>query len=218
MGRLYCSDARISEPSLLWLRQDFTPLSINVERLSPALEIDSLEERLLADDSSESQFRILVTTPEKLDLVLRSGWEEIARPLTLVVVDEAHNLGQSGRGIKLELLLATINRECRFAQFLLLTPFIPNAREIGRWLSPEGSAEIELGVEWQPNDRSIAPSRRKRQQAGRVWSHVKHSSIATYADSSQPSRAFRAKAFRRDIQRFEILKATRRGDGTGPYS
>ena len=67
--------------------------------------------------------------------MLKQGWEsKIGRPLTLVVVDEAHTIQYGQRGLKLELLLATINNECVNAQFLLLTPFIPNAREVARWL------------------------------------------------------------------------------------
>ena len=53
----------------------------------------------------------------------------MGRPLSLVVVDEAHTIQSANRGLKLELLLATINKECVRAQFLLLTPFIQNARE-----------------------------------------------------------------------------------------
>jgi superfamily II helicase len=99
------------------------------------LEVDALEAGLLTTRDETTAFRVLVTTPEKLDLLLRGGWEQtIGRPLTLVVVDEAHNIGHGERGIKLELLLATINRECRNAQFLLLTPFIPNAGEVAKWL------------------------------------------------------------------------------------
>ena len=103
------------------LRRDFSPLGTVVEKVSPALEVDGLEAGMLTEADSAQQFRILVTTPEKLDLMLRGGWEEkIGRPLTLVVVDEAHGLASADRGIKLELLLATINRECRYAQFLCL--------------------------------------------------------------------------------------------------
>ena len=140
------------------LRRDFTPLGINVERVSPALEVDGMEASLLTDENA-THFRVLVSTPEKLDLLLRGGWEEkIGRPLTLVVVDEAHNLSQSGRGIKLELLLATINRECRNASFLLLTPFIPNADEIAKWLDKDSNIDIGFGLNWKPNDRAIVLS------------------------------------------------------------
>lgn len=144
----------------LRLRRDLAVLGSIVEKVSPALEIDGLEAGMLTDPDVGRQFRILVTTPEKLDLMLRGGWEEkIGRPLTLVVVDEAHGLASQARGLKLELLLATINRECRHAQFLLLTPFIQNAAEIARWLSPDSNKNIELGVDWSPNDRVIAIAR-----------------------------------------------------------
>lgn len=147
----------------LRLRRDLAALGSIVEKVSPALEIDGLEAGMLTDTDTKRQFRILVTTPEKLDLMLRGGWEEkIGRPLTLVVVDEAHGLAAQERGLKLELLLATINRECRHAQFLLLTPFIDNSAEIARWLSPDSNKAIELGVDWSPNDRVIAIARPKK--------------------------------------------------------
>ncbi|MBK6733137.1 MAG: DEAD/DEAH box helicase [bacterium] len=145
------------------LRSDFFHLGTVVEKVSPALEVDGLEGGMLTEADSAHQFRILVTTPEKLDLMLRGGWEEkIGRPLTLVVVDEAHGLASDNRGIKLELLLATINRECRYAQFLLLTPFIVNGAEIARWLSPDSNKSIDLGIDWTPNDRVVAIARAER--------------------------------------------------------
>lgn len=138
------------------LRSDFSPLSVTVEKVSPALEVDSVEMDLLQERSGEKSFRVLVTTPEKLDLMLRQGWEaKIGRPLTLVVVDEAHNIQSSRRGLKLELLLAMINKECFNAQFLLLTPFINNAREVAKWLGGSNSDDISLALDWQPNDRAI---------------------------------------------------------------
>lgn len=138
------------------LRRDFEPLRVVVEQVSPALEVDGVEAELLRERGENREFRILVTTPEKLDLMLRQDWEEkIGRPLTLVVVDEAHNIQEGARGLKLELLLATINAECRLAQFLLLTPFISNAREVARWLGDANSDDISLAMDWQPNDRVI---------------------------------------------------------------
>ncbi len=138
------------------LRKDFEPLNINIEQVSPALEIDNIEADMLNQSDPAHEFRVLVTTPEKLDLMLRQGWEEkIGRPLTLVVVDEAHNIQGIRRGLKIELLLATINSECQRAQFLLLTPFIENAREVARWLGGQNSEDVSLSVDWQPNDRVI---------------------------------------------------------------
>ncbi len=138
------------------LRKDFQPLGLSVERVSPALEVDGIERELMTSTHSGNKFRILVTTPEKLDLMLRQGWEsKIGRPLTLVVVDEAHNLQRSRRGLNLELLLATINQECKNAQFLLLTPFVSNANEVARWLGGQNSDDISLSLDWQPNARAI---------------------------------------------------------------
>jgi len=140
------------------LRRDLGPLGIRVEKVSPALEVDSVEEEILRS-SSDSPWRVLVSTPEKLDLLLRGGWAtEVNRPLSLVIVDEAHNLGSGVRGLKLELLLATINREARDASFLLLTPFVPNAEEVASWLDPLNNQTVELGLEWLPNDRVIGLS------------------------------------------------------------
>ena len=148
------------------LRRDLSHLQTVVEKVSPALEVNGLEAGMLMEDDNAQQFRILVTTPEKLDLMLRGGWEEkIGRPLTLVVVDEAHGLGSDNRGIRLELLLATINRDCRYAQFLLLTPFIRNGAEIAQWLSPDSNKNIDLGVDWTPNDRVVAIARVERGDA-----------------------------------------------------
>ncbi len=165
------------------LRRDFAHLRTVVEKVSPALEVDGLEAGMLTEADRNQQFRILVTTPEKLDLMLRGGWEEkIGRPLTLVVVDEAHGLSSGARGLKLELLLATINRECRYAQFLLLTPFIQNGAEIARWLSPDSNKSIDLGVDWTPNDRVVAIARVDRGEGKGEFSlslHTRHTTRKT---------------------------------------
>lgn len=169
------------------IRRDFAPLGAVVEKVSPALEIDGLEAGMLTEANQKQQFRILVTTPEKLDLMLRGGWEEkIGRPLTLAVVDEAHGLASDSRGLKLELLLATINRECRYAQFLLLTPFISNGAEIARWLSPDSNKNIDLGVDWTPNDRVVAIARANKGEARGQFSLSLHSRHTTRNTLSIP--------------------------------
>ena len=165
------------------LQRDFGAIGLAVEKVSPALEVDGHEASMLAEPDEQQQFRVLVATPEKLDLMLRGGWEaRIGRPLTLVVVDEAHGIGVETRGLKLELLLATINRECRFAQFLLLTPFVPNAEEIARWLAPDSNASIGLSLDWQPNDRAIvivSPRRGDRRGEFRVQVETQHTTRKT---------------------------------------
>ena len=110
------------------LRQDFSPLQIRVEQLSGAIEIDGFEEAFLTDTSSNAPFHVLISTPEKLNLVIRN--KKVSRPLALVVMDEAHNIEDEERGLRIELLLATIKRDCLQANFLLLMPFVPNARDL----------------------------------------------------------------------------------------
>jgi hypothetical protein len=137
------------------LRRDLSSLKIKVEHATPAIEVDVFEDEILTGDNN---FDVLVTTPEKLDLLVRSGKVDLKkRTLGLVILDEAHNIGDGDRGLRSELLLATINRESPDTHFLLLTPFVPNADELAKWLDDERSKSVKprLSVNWQPNDRLI---------------------------------------------------------------
>lgn len=133
------------------LREDFGPLGIQVESLTGAIEVDAFEDALLGESRA---FQILVATPEKLQLVMRN--KKVARPLALVVMDEAHNLEDEERGLRIELLLATIKQESPRANFLLLMPFVPNADDLAQWLGADRGRSISLGTTaWQPNERII---------------------------------------------------------------
>ena len=136
------------------LRRDFDPIEIVVQQLTAAVDIDAFEDELL--QATEQKFHVLVATPEKLSLVVRNN--RVARPLALVVMDEAHNLESEGRGLRFELLLATIKRDCPRANFLLLMPFVENPGSVADWLAQEaGSGQtISLGtVPWKPNERIV---------------------------------------------------------------
>jgi hypothetical protein len=90
--------------------------------------------------------------------------------------------------LRLELLLATINRECRYAQFLLLTPFLEDAEVLGKWLAPDSHEEVKLSVEWVPNDRAIMLSSAS-QSSGRgafsIEMHTVHTTRQTLAVDNQ---------------------------------
>ena len=136
------------------LRKDFEPIDLRVEQLTAAVEIDAFEEALLTEE--DAPFHVLVTTPEKLSLVVRN--KKIARPLALVVMDEAHNLESESRGLRIELLLATVKRDCPQANFLLLMPYVEDSDSVARWLAQDMSAgqAISLGTTpWKPNERII---------------------------------------------------------------
>lgn len=97
---------------------------------------------------------MLVATPEKLNLTIRS--DKISRPLALLVLDEAHNLEDADRGIRIELTLATVKRDHPTARFLLLTPFVPNGDQVAKWLAPESGRSISLSTSaWRPNERMV---------------------------------------------------------------
>ena len=134
------------------LRRDLgkEPLSLKVEKMSGALEIDAIEERII---SVENSFNILVTTPEKLSLLIRQKIEEkMGRKLVLVVADEIQNLEDKERGLNLEMLLSIVQNDCDRANFLLLTPFVPNAELVARWLDPQNPKAISISVDnWMPN-------------------------------------------------------------------
>jgi replicative superfamily II helicase len=136
------------------LRKDFSPIGIKVEKLSGAIEVDVLEEDMLNDTDS---FDILVATPEKMQLVLRN--HKIKRPLSLLVMDEAHNIEDEGRGLRIELLLATVKQHYQAqANFLLLMPYVENARTLSRWLAHDRDAGLAISLStspWQPNERII---------------------------------------------------------------
>jgi len=133
------------------LREDFGPLGIKVEQLSAAIDIDAFESSLLDDKDA---FQVLVATPEKLQLVIRN--KKIKRPMALLVMDEAHNIEDETRGLRIELLLATIKQEQAKANFLLLMPYVPNGNDLAQWLGSGKGKSISLSTSaWQPNERII---------------------------------------------------------------
>jgi hypothetical protein len=125
------------------LSADLSDLDILVTAAGSAFEEDPFELALL-----EQAKGVIVSTPEKLDLLLRahSDWFSGVR---LVIVDEAHLLKDGERGARLELLLANLRREHTHIRLLLLTPFVENARDVADWLSAGRSHEV--GVEWRPS-------------------------------------------------------------------
>lgn len=136
------------------LRRDFSPIGVQVEQLTGAVEVDSFEEALLQETKDGPGFHVLVATPEKLQFVIRT--KRVTRPLALLVLDEAHNIEDEDRGLRIELLLATVKRDCPTANFLLLMPYVPNAAALAKWLSPEAGKTISLGSSvWQPNERLL---------------------------------------------------------------
>ncbi|TMC15727.1 MAG: DEAD/DEAH box helicase [Chloroflexi bacterium] len=128
-------------------RMDFRQI-MQVEQTIPVFELDPTEERLLKNNVD-----ILVTTPEKLDLLIRSE-HPVTKKISLVVADEAHNIGEGDRGARLELLLGTIKRDRPRARFLLLSPFLPNGQELVQWLGDD-QALPPISIDWKPSRKLV---------------------------------------------------------------
>lgn len=162
------------------LRKDFDE-KIKIEQLSAAIEIDSYESELL--ESNDRSFDVLVTTPEKLNLVIKNN--KVTRPLALVVMDEAHNIEDEQRGLRIELLLAAIKMDCPRANFLLLMPYVENAEILSRWLSNDISSgrSISIGsTPWKPSDRIVGLYEKESCKGRGNWI-LKYDTLVTMSDS-----------------------------------
>ncbi len=125
------------------LGADFAELDVDVTAAGSAFEEDPFEQALLDEISG-----VVVSTPEKLDLLLRSRTDWFVG-VRMIIVDEAHLLKDGERGARLELLLANIRREHPHVRLLLLTPFVENAKDVAAWLSQDRGRDVE--VQWRPS-------------------------------------------------------------------
>lgn len=132
------------------LRHDFSKLKkpLKVEQATPAFELDPSEDLFL-----QSVPNVLVTTPEKLDLLIRKD-HVVTKNLSMIIADEAHNIRDENRGARLELLLGTIKRDRASARFLLLSPWLPNNTDLLAWLGEQQALDA-ITVDWRPSNRVV---------------------------------------------------------------
>ena len=111
-------------------------------------EVTAVTPQLVALDTGESEVislsSVLVLTPEKADLLLRLGNDILSR-VSLIVIDEAHHIESSTRGVLLEMYLWRIRRRLqKQARFVFLSAVAPNIDEVVGWVgSNPGSVVIE---------------------------------------------------------------------------
>lgn len=129
------------------LRYDLRRLNINIERTSSAVELDPTENSFLLSE----QIDILVSTPEKLDLLIRRNHPSV-EDVSLFIIDEAHTIENGERGARLELLMTMLRRERPDAKFMLLSPFLPDGGEAMRdWLGGGNAIQID----WRPSEKLV---------------------------------------------------------------
>ena len=108
---------------------------------------------MLTQTGESSPFAVLVSTPEKLQLVIRN--KKVPRPLALVVMDEAHTIEDETRGLRIELLLASIKRsDAPPAHFLLLMPYVGQMLARWRW------HRMAMRLDDSASDDSMKPNER----------------------------------------------------------
>lgn len=90
-----------------------------------------------------ANFDLIICTSEKLDSLLRHGIEW-AGDIGLVIVDELHLLGTSGRGATLEMVLTRLRQKIS-PEVLGLSATISNYEELADWLSATA-----VKSDWRP--------------------------------------------------------------------
>ena len=158
------------------LRFDLEPLGFIVEKTSSAIEIDPTEDSFLA---GADNIDIIVSTPEKLDLLIRRNHPSV-EDVSLFVIDEAHTIQNGERGAKLELLIAIIRRERPNAKYLVLSPFIKDTGSIiAEWLGGGNS----ISVNWKPSEKLILGiNNKKTKKINKVYLEV----LPSPYESTQP--------------------------------
>ena len=142
-------------------------------------------------ENEERSFDILVSTPEKMNLVIKNN--NISRPLALVVMDEAHNIEDTERGLRIELLLATIKADCPTANFLLLMPYVENAETLSRWLSDDITSGRSISISstpCKPSERIVGIFERCKGEGRGDW-YLEYESLLTMADTVKFSERYR---------------------------
>jgi len=160
------------------LKSDLQNLGLNIEKTSSAIEIDPNENSLL----NSEEIDILVSTPEKLDLLIRRRHSSVD-DVSLFVVDEAHTIQNGIRGARLELLLTLLRRERPNAKFMLLSPFIKDAgKTITEWLGGGNSIEID----WKPAEKLfIGIDIHKTKKINEVKYEILNSPYSTFSVSQE---------------------------------
>jgi superfamily II DNA/RNA helicase len=125
-------------------------LGCQVSSVAGAFESDEFEELLLHDAD------VVVTTPEKLDLLFRTQ-PDFFTSAQLFVLDEAHIIHDPHRGAKYELLLTRLKRKLPSAKFLILSAVVPEQtlEDFANWLKARSQEDV-MSFTWRPSIQRYA--------------------------------------------------------------
>lgn len=129
-------------------------LGFSVSELPGSYEIDFFQNLIT------TQTDLLITTPEKIDLLLRMNKEYFA-DVSAIVVDEGHLINSDGRGPLLEFLLIRLKILFPQIKYLFISAVIPkiSATDLSEWLNKsEGNVITSKFIgdkDWEPTDKLI---------------------------------------------------------------
>ncbi len=98
---------------------------------------------------------VLVTTPEKLDAIVRQNLsddprsQDLLRRLSLLVCDEIHQVADGGRGIRYEMLIARLRWLKKDLNVLALSAVRAQPESMAQWLG-NGQPAHMVRQNWQP--------------------------------------------------------------------
>lgn len=191
------------------LRRTFTPLGFSVSSLygsSGALgdDIDSLRSRA-----------IVVTTPEKLDFVLRND-PTLVDDVGLIVLDEAHTIGAGEREIRYEVLVQRLLRRSDAAnrRIVCLSAILPQGEQLKDFV-----CWIRQDQEGEPITRGWRPTRARFREIFWIKDHARLTfrveGETPFVDpfvTFQPPRGRQRKPFPSDLQELTFASAWRLAD------
>ena len=124
-------------------------LGYRVSSVVGSYEIDEFESFLLHSAD------LLIFTPEKMDLVLRTN-PELFDHVKLMVLDEIHIVDDASRGIKFEFMLSRLKSRFPDCRFLVMSAVIPESslENFSTWLA--NSPNRSISSNWRPTIQRIA--------------------------------------------------------------
>ena len=126
----------------------FSFLSITIGVLTSET---SLEE---AEDVKRSN--IIISTPEKLDLLTRrlSNYDKLLNDVKLIVIDEIHILKDT-RGSTLEVVTTRINKMCSKVRIIGASASAPNLYDMSIWLRKKDDLNPAITLNFDDTNRSV---------------------------------------------------------------
>lgn len=157
------------------LAETLGSVGYRISNLLGGFEFDALQDFLVRESD------VLVTTPEKIDLFLRTHPEYFSN-ISVVIVDEGHIVGEGlslpdgdndddekksdylsqegslGRGALLEFLIARFKRRLPEVHFVFLSAVMPeiNAEDFLKWLSKGQGSLLNISPHERPSRQTVA--------------------------------------------------------------